>query len=161
MAIPSLGSSCLPPLPDQPDFKALAARDERFGAALATTKARAKVLSLPLGSVVDDEFNLCLTRAILKAHFGYSHFSVPVGHLVPPVPNRLRYVEWLKTLLGGSKEGAATEGRREDGLLGLDVGTGASCIYPLLGAKMGWRFLATDIDEESVQNATRIVREVR
>ena len=33
-------------------------------------------------------------------------------------------------------------------------GTGASCIYPLLGAKLnGWRFLATEIDQESVTYA--------
>lgn len=31
---------------------------------------------------------------------------------------------------------------------GLDVGTGASAIYPLLGARVyGWAFLGTDIDE--------------
>ena len=161
-------------LPDQPDFKALAAVDAAFGAALKKTKARAKALSLPLGGVVDDEFNLCLTRAILKAHFGYGHFSIPPGYLVPPVPNRQRYLEWLRTLLvsggsdagggGGGGGGLSVEdgtGGREGGLLGLDVGTGASCIYPLLGARMGWRFLATDVDEESVQNARRIVREVR
>lgn len=33
-------------------------------------------------------------------------------------------------------------------------GTGASCIYPLLGTKIGgWSFLATDIDETSLQHA--------
>jgi len=31
---------------------------------------------------------------------------------------------------------------------GLDIGTGASAIYPLLGARVyGWSFLGTDIDE--------------
>jgi 23S rRNA A1618 N6-methylase RlmF len=30
---------------------------------------------------------------------------------------------------------------------GIDVGTGASAIYPLLGTSVyGWAFLATDID---------------
>lgn len=34
------------------------------------------------------------------------------------------------------------------------IGTGASCIYPLLGAKLnGWRFLATEVDEASVRYA--------
>ena len=34
------------------------------------------------------------------------------------------------------------------------VGTGASCIYPLLGAKLnGWQFLATEIDEEAIRFA--------
>ena len=38
--------------------------------------------------------------------------------------------------------------------LAVDIGTGASCIYPLLGrAQLGWRFLATDIDPASVAAA--------
>lgn len=33
-------------------------------------------------------------------------------------------------------------------------GTGASCIYPLLGTSLnGWRFLATEIDDEAVKFA--------
>jgi 23S rRNA (adenine1618-N6)-methyltransferase len=33
-------------------------------------------------------------------------------------------------------------------------GTGASCIYPLLGTKVGgWSFVATDIDETSLRHA--------
>jgi len=40
----------------------------------------------------------------------------------------------------------------------VDSGTGASCIYPLLGAKIGgWSFLATDIDETSIGYARRNV----
>ncbi len=38
------------------------------------------------------------------------------------------------------------------------VGTGASCIYPLLGTRLnGWSFLATDIDQDSVAIATENV----
>ena len=38
------------------------------------------------------------------------------------------------------------------------TGTGASCVYPLLGAKLnGWRFLATEIDEEAVRFASENV----
>jgi ribosomal protein L11 methylase PrmA len=34
------------------------------------------------------------------------------------------------------------------------LGTGASCIYPLLGAKLyGWHFFATDVDKESIRVA--------
>lgn len=41
---------------------------------------------------------------------------------------------------------------------GLDVGTGASCIYPLLGHSLySWKFIATDIDPESVESARKIV----
>jgi len=35
------------------------------------------------------------------------------------------------------------------------VGTGASCVYPLLGAKMnGWHFTATDADATNVDYAS-------
>lgn len=34
----------------------------------------------------------------------------------------------------------------------LDIGVGASCIYPLLGHKMfGWYFYGSDIDQESLE----------
>lgn len=38
---------------------------------------------------------------------------------------------------------------------GLDIGTGTSCIYPLLGSKLhGWKFYGTDVDAEAVKQAT-------
>ena len=41
----------------------------------------------------------------------------------------------------------------------LYVGTGASCIYPLLCVRLnGWRFTATEIDPVSVQCAIKNVR---
>lgn len=41
----------------------------------------------------------------------------------------------------------------------LLLGTGASCIYPLLGAKLnGWHFLATEVDELSVSFAEKNVK---
>ena len=40
----------------------------------------------------------------------------------------------------------------------ISVGTGASCIYPLLGTRLnGWSFLATEIDPASVEYATKNV----
>lgn len=39
--------------------------------------------------------------------------------------------------------------------MGLDIGTGASCIYPLLGcAQRPWSFIATDVDPENLKHAT-------
>lgn len=43
-------------------------------------------------------------------------------------------------------------------LTGLDIGTGASCIYPLLGcAQRPWAFIATDIDPTNLESATKNV----
>jgi 23S rRNA A1618 N6-methylase RlmF len=41
----------------------------------------------------------------------------------------------------------------------LDVGTGATCIYPILGhAEYNWKFVGTDIDKESLKSAEKIIR---
>lgn len=43
----------------------------------------------------------------------------------------------------------------------LDIGTGASLIYPLLGCSLDpdWHFVATDVDAKSVANAHKILRQ--
>lgn len=43
-----------------------------------------------------------------------------------------------------------------DAVVGLDIGTGASAIYPVLGTRCfpHWRFVATDTDEASLQYAS-------
>ena len=39
-------------------------------------------------------------------------------------------------------------------VVGIDIGTGTSCIHALIGARhFGWKFVATDGDEKSVQVA--------
>jgi len=41
---------------------------------------------------------------------------------------------------------------------GLDIGTGANCIYPLLGYGMyRWHFKASDINQDSIKSANNIV----
>ena len=40
----------------------------------------------------------------------------------------------------------------------LDIGTGASCIYPILGVtEYNWRFIVTDIDLKSIDSAKKII----
>lgn len=44
--------------------------------------------------------------------------------------------------------------RTREPIRGIDIGTGASCIYALLGARMnGWQFIATEIDPVSYASA--------
>lgn len=55
------------------------------------------------------------------------------------VPNRHNYILWLKDLLDSTSYNEP--GGR---LSGLDIGTGASCIYPVLAcAQRPWSFIAT------------------
>lgn len=98
-----------------------------------------------------------LTRAQLSVCFGISGWDVPLDRLCPPVPNRLSYIRWLEGLL---RLGSSTQQENKiDGtaaVRGLDIGTGASCIYPLLGAaSYGWHFIASDVDACSADWARR------
>ena len=132
-----------------------------------------------LAANVDAEFNASLTRALLDKHFGLALPSLPKGHLCPPVPNRFHYVLWMKQLwkeaFNSSDyfEPPADESDNEPlsshpCYRGLDIGTGASAIYPLLLSKTEfstcthedesrskWEFLGTDIDPQSIQCANQ------
>lgn len=58
----------------------------------------------------------------------------------PQVPNRHNYILWLKGLM----DSTSYEKPGERTVVGIDIGTGASCIYPLLGtAQRDWSFIAT------------------
>jgi 23S rRNA (adenine1618-N6)-methyltransferase len=40
----------------------------------------------------------------------------------------------------------------------LDIGTGANAIYPLVGfSEYGWSFVGTDVDEQAIESAQKIV----
>ncbi|PTB67620.1 hypothetical protein BBK36DRAFT_1115822 [Trichoderma citrinoviride] len=70
------------------------------------------------------------------------------------VANRHNYILWLKDLLD-------TTSYDEPGgkAVGLDIGTGASCIYPLLGCvQRPWSFIATDIDDKSLEWARKNIK---
>lgn len=69
---------------------------------------------------------------------------IPDGQLCPTVPNRSNYIRWVEDLLSSDiiPNNISTEGK----VRGFDIGTGANCIYPLLGASlMGWSFVGSGI----------------
>ncbi len=91
-----------------------------------------------------------LNSALLFRHYNITYWKTPDDNLCPPVPGRVDYIHHLAELLKSS-------GLTED-INVLDIGTGASCIYPILGqAEYCWRFVGTDIDESSLQCANEIV----
>uniref|UniRef100_A0A183DYD8 U6 small nuclear RNA (adenine-(43)-N(6))-methyltransferase n=1 Tax=Gongylonema pulchrum TaxID=637853 RepID=A0A183DYD8_9BILA len=91
-----------------------------------------------------------LARTLLLNDFDLD-VELPANCLVPRIPQRLNYILWLDDLL---KANSISENA-----LGIDIGTGASCVYALLGARQcGWRFLATDADPSAVQVATANVQ---
>ena len=108
----------------------------------------------------DQKVSIALTRAILRDAFEIE-MEIPRDRLCPPVPNRVNYIEWLHEILNiklvDPKTGKVRDVPKR--FRGLDVGIGASCIYPLLGHRMyGWNFVGTDIDRKSFDYAMRNVK---
>ncbi|CZT12009.1 hypothetical protein WAI453_003291 [Rhynchosporium graminicola] len=101
-----------------------------------------------------------LTKSLLKRDFGLQ-ITLPPDRLCPPVPNRLNYILWIQRLLDSTSDSYSDSYDVEREVLGLDIGTGASCIYPLLGCarRPKWRFAGTDIDEKSFQFAKQNVQD--
>lgn len=98
---------------------------------------------------------LALNQALLKDAYGLQ-WSLPAGALCPPIPGRSDYLHHLADLLSGGDDTAIPRGPE---VTVLDIGTGASCIYPLVGAsEYGWRFVATECDQASHRWARQIVR---
>ena len=98
---------------------------------------------------------LTLNQALLLHQYGIHGWSIPEGYLCPPVPGRADYIHTLADLLGESHDGKIPTGER---LIGLDIGTGANLIYPLLGRiEYQWRFVGADIDTLALENAAAIL----
>ncbi|KAH7924188.1 hypothetical protein BV22DRAFT_1166095 [Leucogyrophana mollusca] len=89
-----------------------------------------------------------LTEALLQRDFDIQ-LTLPDDRLCPPcLPSRLNYVLWLQDII-------EVVSSKVDVVRGVDIGTGASAIYPLLACKLdpSWIMTATDIDEASLRSA--------
>jgi 23S rRNA (adenine1618-N6)-methyltransferase len=96
-----------------------------------------------------------LNRALLSAYYGVAHWDIPDGSLCPPIPGRADYVHHVADLLASARGGRIPRG---DGVRVLDVGVGASCVYPIIGrAEYGWSFAGSDVDAAALASAGRIV----
>ncbi|MBY4677407.1 23S rRNA (adenine(1618)-N(6))-methyltransferase RlmF [Marinobacterium arenosum] len=95
-----------------------------------------------------------LNQALLADGYGIEHWDIPEGYLCPPIPGRADYLHHLADLLAESNGGEIPRGRS---VVGLDIGVGANCIYPIIGLRSyGWRFVGADIDPVSVGSAQLI-----
>ena len=89
-----------------------------------------------------------VSATLMKLHFGLT-VTLREDRLCPGIPGRLNYIHWVEDLLGSPSAAAR----------GLDIGTGASCVYALLGAALHrstsskWTFLCTEVDRESFRTA--------
>ncbi|XP_005463785.1 RNA N(6)-adenosine-methyltransferase mettl16 [Oreochromis niloticus] len=127
-----------------PDFAYLASKYPDFQQHVHTS-----LTGKPIVNFKEPEAVRALTCTLLKEDFGLT-IEIPLERLIPTVPLRLNYIHWVEDLIDGQKQP-----RR-----GIDIGTGASCIYPLLGATMnGWYFLATEVDDICFDYATKNVEQ--
>ncbi len=97
----------------------------------------------------DNRAVILLNKALLKTYYKIDNWDIPKGFLCPPIPGRADYIHYIAELLEGKKDGVKV----------LDIGTGANCIYPIIGSQAyNWSFVASDIDPESIDNAEKIVQ---
>ncbi len=84
------------------------------------------------------EFN----TALLKHHYNVRYWRLPAGSLYPPIPGRADYIHHIADLVGKGKK------------KGLDIGCGASAIYPILGhAIYKYQMVGSDVDDKSIEHA--------
>lgn len=70
-----------------------------------------------------------------------------------PIPGRADYIHHIADLL------AKTSNKKQvKEIKILDIGTGANCIYPILGhQEYGWKFIGTEIDRQAAKTAQDII----
>lgn len=95
-----------------------------------------------------------LNRALILHNYGLEAWDFPDKNLCPPVPGRADYVHYIADVLRENHFGAIPEGPQT---VCLDVGVGASAIYPIVGiVEYGWSFIGSDVSEESLEAAEAI-----
>ncbi|SBS29932.1 Ribosomal RNA large subunit methyltransferase F [Marinomonas aquimarina] len=96
-----------------------------------------------------------LNRALLNHFYGVLFWDIPEGYLCPPIPGRADYIHYLADLLANSNDGQIPRGR---GIRALDVGTGANCVYPIIGSQeYGWQFVGSDANPIAINAAQAVV----
>ncbi len=89
-----------------------------------------------------------LNTALLMLHYNINYWDIPEGALCPPIPSRADYIHHLKDLISS----------KDSKVKCLDIGVGASCIYPIIGVgSYGWSFVGSDINPQSLANAQIII----
>ncbi|XP_058059809.1 U6 small nuclear RNA (adenine-(43)-N(6))-methyltransferase [Anopheles bellator] len=90
-----------------------------------------------------------LTKCLLLKDFGLT-LELPPDKLVPTLPLRMNYIHWLEDI------GSVAEWKENDPVRGIDIGCGASCIYPLLAvvqSERRWNMLAIEKTADSLVSA--------
>lgn len=96
-----------------------------------------------------------LNRALLHCFYGIELWDIPEGYLCPPIPGRADYIHYLADLLMDTT-GSIRTGKS---VRILDIGTGANCIYPLIGHKeYRWNFVGSETDHLAIRSSKNIIQ---
>tara|TARA_R110000751_G_scaffold94472_3_gene184278 strand:+ start:2091 stop:3107 length:1017 start_codon:yes stop_codon:yes gene_type:complete len=132
------------------DFPALTSANPALRGHLVASPSGGSTLDF-----ADPDAVKALNGALLRVQYNVRDWDIPPGYLCPPVPGRADYLHTLADLLCDSHDGKIPTGKK---LVGLDLGTGANLIYPLIGShEYGWSFVGTDIDQIALDNAERLL----
>ncbi len=133
------------------DFTALALVSPQLSSFIITNKYQNLTIDFSSLDAVK-----ALNLALLKQHYQITHWDIPQGYLCPPIPGRIDYLHYLADLLKATNNNKIPN---KEQITVVDIGTGASCIYPLLGHQQyKWHFLATDIDPVSIEYANQNIQ---
>ena len=98
-----------------------------------------------------------LNKSLLFTYYNIKYWDIPNDYLCPPIPGRADYIHNIADLLASTNNEIIP---LEENVIGLDIGVGANCIYPIIGnAIYGWSFVGTDIDANALENCVKIVEE--
>lgn len=97
-----------------------------------------------------------LNRALLRTYYNVKFWDIPENYLCPPIPGRVDYIHYLADLLASCNEQKIPRGPQ---IKALDIGTGASLVYPLLGrSEYNWHFTGVDVDPIAIKSAKQICK---
>lgn len=95
-----------------------------------------------------------LNKALLSHFYHIKGWDIPDTNLCPPIPGRADYVHYIADLLAEQLD----EIPSGNSVKGLDIGTGANLVYPLISHRSyGWTMMGTDINQDSLKNAQHIL----
>jgi len=90
-----------------------------------------------------------LNRSLLLSDYKLNEWNIPAGYLCPPVPGRADYIHAVADLLAESYDKNLMNFKVKC----LDIGTGANCIYPIIGiSEYDWKFIVSETDPKAIKN---------
>ena len=102
----------------------------------------------------NNELSLLMDKSILNYYFNIKYYDIPKGFLIPPIPSRINYINLINSIITKLIKDIDIKN-----IIGIDIGTGANIIYPILGYSIyKWKFICTEINKEAYNNAKLILQ---